>query len=130
MDDKTNAIKRLIESAEDNIKVAEDMYNLGHYSWCLFMWQLGLEKLVKALLVSQDKEVLYIHNLTKLAQDADLNPDTKQCDELAEITKFNLEARYENYKLDQYKKATKEYTDKWTKICKGYQVWIISKINQ
>ncbi len=130
MDDKLITINNLISSAEDNIKVANDMYKLGHYSWCLFMWHLATEKLLKALLVSEDNEVLYLHNLSKLAKGANLKLNNEQTKELDEITTFNLEVRYEDYKLAQYKKATKEYTDKWREVCERYCIWIKEKIKR
>ncbi len=35
-----------------------------------------------------------------------------------EITTFNISARYDDYKFKFYKKATREFTDKWLKIGK------------
>lgn len=37
--------------------------------------------------------------------------------QLNEITTFNIEARYDDYKLSFYKKANKEYAEEWSEIC-------------
>ena len=81
------------------------MYRLGHYNWCLFMWHLAIEKVVKAYLAKQDKEIPYIHNLYKLLKYAgvDFNQTGTNEDDLNEISGYNIEARYEDYKYDFYK---------------------------
>lgn len=109
-----------IESAKKNVNVAEDMYKLGHYNWCLFMWHLAIEKLLKAIITAKDTEVPYVHDLRKLSEVAAIDYDilTVSPAEFDEISLFNLEARYEDYKNEFYKKATKEYTDRWVPKCK------------
>ena len=100
-----HAISKWLESAEENVKIATDMYRLGHYNWCLFMWHLAIEKVVKAYLAKQDKEIPYIHNLYKLLKYAgvDFNQTGTNEDDLNEISGYNIEARYEDYKYDFYK---------------------------
>ncbi len=49
-------------------------------------------------------------------------------EQLKEITTFNIRARYDNIKLEFYKKATREYTEKWFSTAKeGYQ-WLKEKL--
>lgn len=104
-------------SALDNVKVAKDMFELGHYNWCLFIWHLAVEKALKAKLASLDKEIPYTHDLKKLFLLCGFSEHAEGFDvnDLVEITTFNLEARYDDYKLEFYKKATKEYTELWSK---------------
>lgn len=111
--------KKWLQSAAKNKEVAEDMYKLDHYNWTLFMWHLAIEKLLKAIIVKKNLDVPYIHDLWKLSKVAGVKFENSILvqPELDEITTFNLEARYEDYKFEFYKKATKEYTEKWVGIC-------------
>lgn len=61
------------------------------------------------------KHALPIHNLIRLAKDAKLKLPSEQERILEEINTFNVRARYNDYKLEFYKKATQEYTEKWYK---------------
>lgn len=114
------AVKRWLNSAKRNIEVADDMYKSKHYDWCLFMWHLALEKVIKARVAELGETVPLIHNLVTLCRVAkiDLCDDEKK--ELSEINTYNTEARYEEIKLAMYKKATKKYADEWLNICKRY----------
>lgn len=117
-------------SADSDKEVAYGMYKLGHYQWSLFIWQLVVEKTLKAKIVSMDKDVPATHNLVRLAKDAELEISEKQKEDLEEITGFNLEARYDDYKRSFYKKATKEYTDIWAKKCEELYRWIKNQITK
>lgn len=83
------------------------------------MWHLAIEKVIKAYLTKQNKEVPYIHDLHKLSKYAqiDLSATGITQDDLNEISGYNIEARYEDYKHDFYNKATKEYADTWIPKC-------------
>lgn len=66
-----------------------------------------------------------IHNLLKLTEQAAIEINSQSQDNLKEITSFNLEARYDDYKFAFYKKATKQYAEKWQDICeRQYQNFI------
>ena len=115
---KEEAAKLWLEGEKRDKKMAEDVFEMRHYDWALFFWQLTLEKALKALLTQKDKTILLIHDLLKLAMKAELELTETEKDELREITTFNTEARYENEKYAFYKKATRKYADVWVKICK------------
>lgn len=96
------------------------MFDSGHYDWSLFIWHLVLEKIVKAKIAKLGKKVLWTHNLTLLCEKAEIKLNEAEFAELSEIKTFNIEARYDNYKFDFYKKATKYYTEKWIQICEQF----------
>lgn len=114
---KEEVINYWISQSKRDIKTASDLYVTGHYDWCLFMWHLAIERLLKAKIVIQNKSPLYIHDLTRLAKEADITLNKELIERLNEITSYNMEARYDNIKFTFYKKATKEYADKWVRIC-------------
>jgi len=126
--DKKEAIDYWITQSERDIKTASDLFNTSHYDWSLFMWHLAIEKILKACIISQNKQPLYIHDLYRLAKEATIELNPEIIAELNEITSYNIEARYDNIKLAFYKRATKEYTTKWTIICKTIYSHIKEKI--
>jgi len=116
------------ESALKDRQVAKSMIELGHNDWALFIWHLVLEKLLKGLLVKEDKEVVRTHNLFRLATDLEeVTFSDEHLGWLKEITTFNLEACYSSYKLEFYKKATPEYTGRWDSHCEEIYQWLLKK---
>ncbi len=110
-----------LKSANKDLKVSEDLFEGKHYNYCLFFCQLTLEKLLKALFVKNKKRYPPItHDLTRLAKKASLKLNQEKLDLLAEITTFNVEARYDIFKEKLYKKATKDFTKKYLKITKEF----------
>lgn len=114
--ERDQIVKSLISKAEKDIKTATDLFQLKHYDWSLFIWHLALEKILKASLLAQNQTIIYTHDLSRLAKKAKINLTAEEIKQLNEITTFNIEARYDDYKLSFYKKATREYTEKWMKL--------------
>jgi HEPN domain-containing protein len=125
---KNDAVRLWQESAERNVKVAEDSLKLKHYDWALFFYQLVLEKVFKSLVIKKtNKAPPPIHDLVRLAEAAGVELSLEQKKDLEEITTFNVEARYDVVKLAFYRKTRKkDYTDKWIKKCRQYYQWLKS----
>lgn len=47
---------------------------------------------------------------------------------LDEISTFNLNARYDNYKQDFYKLCTKEFSKLWVERIKKIRTWLIKQL--
>lgn len=125
---KQEAVDYWKESALKDRKVAKDMIESKHNDWALFIWHLVIEKLLKGLLVKEGKEVIFTHNLFRLATELEgIELPEKHIDWLKEITTFNLEARYNSYKLEFYKKATDGYTKQWDERCEELYQWLLKK---
>ena len=123
--DKDNVIKYWLESAEHDQETADFMFASKRYTWALFIWQLVIEKHLKARFVKKlNSSAPTIHDLNKLAKLTKLKLTSTQEFNLQEITKFNINARYEDYKHAFYKKATRAFTIKWIKIIKDLLVWL------
>jgi HEPN domain-containing protein len=117
------------DSADRNFQTAQDLYNSGHYDWALFLGQLTLEKLLKGLVIKHTNEIApFIHDLSKLSILAAIPFSDEENEWLIEITRYHIQARYDDIKYELYKKATKEYTDVWfdriktiyTQVCTHY----------
>ena len=103
------------------------MIKTNHRDWALFMWHLVIEKMLKAVISQKGKTSLATHNLIKLVRQANLELPDKYEEYLKEITGFNLEARYDDYKFSFYKKATKKFTAKWVIVCEEIYQWLTKK---
>lgn len=116
-------------SAEDVI-TAEGLFKLCRYLPCLFYCHLFVEKIIKALIVKDTKEpASYGHKLARLAKCvSSVKLSREQLDLLDELTAFNIKARYEDYKFEMYKKATKNYTEEYLAKAKGFYLWLKEKI--
>lgn len=114
--EKKQIIQNWLLNAEKDIQTAKDLFKLKHYDWSLFIWHLALEKILKAQLLAQNQIIVYTHDLSRLAKKAKIDFTDEQIKQLNEITTFNIEARYDDYKLSFYNKATKEYAEKWIEI--------------
>jgi HEPN domain-containing protein len=100
-----------IESAEEDSQVMESLFRGGHYVWALFVGHLVLEKLFKALYVRNvDVDVPRTHNLPLLADRAGAELTEAREEFLEVVTRFNVEARYPDYKGRFHRKATREFT--------------------
>jgi HEPN domain-containing protein len=120
-----------IKSSADNYKSMLNMFKAGEYMWSLFVGHLVLEKLLKAYYIKViDNNVPYVHDLHKLAIRCGLELTESQKDSLRYITLFNIEARYEEYKGDFYKKCAREFAEKNINIIKELRDWLMQKIEQ
>lgn len=118
-----------ITSSKDDLDTAKKLFDLKKYHHALFFVHLALEKILKAIYVSKRNEAaLPIHDLVRLAEKTTIRLDSETINQLTEISTFNIAARYDDYKLKFYKKATKEYTEKWLKIGQKLYVKLTKQI--
>lgn len=107
------------QTAEHDYKTMTGLFRIKRYSDSLFYGHIVLEKILKAWVVFNTKKGSpYSHNLTKLAELADLDLTNKEWNLLDEVNRFNIRARYPDYKLQIYKLSTKPYTEKYLKAIK------------
>jgi HEPN domain-containing protein len=93
-------IKKWLQRAKYDLDTAEAMFKMRRYLYVAFMCQQALEKILKAMAIKNNKELLRSHNLVRLAEIAEvynLMPLEYQ-DFLAIITPFAIEARYGDYR--------------------------------
>ena len=101
------------------------MLEKGHYTWALFVGHLVIEKLLKALYTQKfDVNPPFINDLYRLAEKCTIGLDEDQKDRLDTITTFNIQARYDDYKMEFYKKCTKKFTKEWVDTITEMRKWI------
>jgi HEPN domain-containing protein len=125
MDKQKEVIDYWLKSADNDLSVAEHLYNNQDYSYCLFFGHLVLEKTLKALYVKNtDTNPPYKHSLPLLAQKAQLELTEEKESFLEEVTDFNLEARYPDIKFSFKKKCSKEFTGEYFNKIKEFHLWL------
>lgn len=120
-----------IESSDEDYNVINVLYNNKKNSYCLFFGHLVIEKLLKALYAKKNKGAPYApksHDLLYLAEKIELELTENQEDLLDLITKFNMNARYDDYKKEFYEKCTEEYTAQQIKNVEEVRIWLKSLI--
>jgi HEPN domain-containing protein len=105
-------IKFWLNSAEEDLESAQVNFDNHRYNWCLFIGHLAIEKVLKANFVKTNNNKIppKIHDLIKLAELSKIRLDKETKEFFFILNKFNLEARYPEYKNNTSKIATKEFT--------------------
>ena len=125
IDNIDNVIEAWIKSSDNNFDEMLDFYKIGRNNWALFIGHLCIEKLLKAYFIKvHHKHSMNLHNLTRIAELANLEITREQKADFAMITTFNISARYDDYKQNFYKKCTPEFTNIWIEKIISYRLWI------
>ena len=126
---KEEVIKHWFESAKRDKETAEILFANKRYDHCLFFCHLFLEKALKALVIKKtDQAPPWTHDLLKLARVAELTLSASLKKDFQEINSFNIRARYNDVKLEFYKKATKRYTGRYFQRCQEIYQWLKKQI--
>jgi HEPN domain-containing protein len=105
------------------------LYRSKRYSWALFIGHLMIEKLLKAYFVQKNESYPpHIHNLLRLSEKAGLFINETQKVDLATITAFNINARYDDYKMSFQKICTSDFTNHWVEKLNQLRSWIKKQI--
>jgi HEPN domain-containing protein len=122
-------IKYWLTKSEEHIASMENMFKFGEYIWALFVGHLAVEKILKSFYIKvKGEDMPKIHNLLRIAELSDLEINDEQKLFLIAVTRFNIEARYDEYKMELYKIATKEFTEKYVEKIKDFHRWLKEKI--
>jgi HEPN domain-containing protein len=112
------------KTAQEDWDTAEALFTIKRYHHALFFCHLAVEKILKGLIYAKTHtHPLPIHQLVKLATQANMSLTLQREHQLDEIASWNIEARYDSYKRKFYKKATKEFTAHWMDVAKEFFVW-------
>lgn len=123
--DKERIINYWIESADKDFKTMLDLFETKNNSWSLFMGHLVVEKLLKALYVKQKNEYPpLIHDLRRICEKANIELDINQQTTFDSISRFNINARYDDYKQSFYLLCTESFTAEWFEKIKETRIWI------
>lgn len=126
--DKKELINYWATSSESDFNTMKNLYNSKDYHWSLFMGHLVIEKLLKAIYISNsgNDNPPRSHNLLLLADKSNVDTNDQQKDTLDLITTFNISARYPDYKKSFYQKCTESYTGEMISKIKELRLWLLS----
>ena len=112
---KEDYIEYWLTTSNDDLETAQSMFDSGKFVWALFIAHLAFEKLLKAFWV-KNNEINFpprTHDLNRIAKETALVFSDKEREFLAEVTSFNLEVRYPDYKKKFNERCTKEFASKY-----------------
>jgi len=110
----------------------ETMNNLiksKDFHWALFIGHLVIERLLKAIVVRKTgTHAPLTHDLRRLAKFSGIAFEDEHKMWLDTISTFNINARYDDYKQDFYKKCTPDYSITWFANIKTLREWIKKRL--
>ena len=118
-----------IESSDEDYDTMIYMKKGKKNTWSLFMGQMVIEKLLKALYAKKHKNTPHApksHDLLYLAEKMEIGLTQEQKALLDTISDFNMNARYDDYKKEFYAKCTDEYTAKQIENIEEVRTWLKS----
>ncbi len=122
---KSEIISYWTGSSDKDYEAMIHLLEKGHYTWSLFIGHLVIEKLLKAIYCQKNEDnPPFIHDLYRLAVKCHIDLDDQQKDNLDTISTFNIQARYDDYKMEFYNKCTKAFTWKWIDTIKEVRAWL------
>jgi len=123
--DRDKVIQFWLESSDEDFDTMITLYDNKRLSWSMFLGHLMIEKLLKALFVKLNNEFPpYIHNLLRLAEKCNLKLDKERQLFFATVTAFNINARYDDYKMSFQKTCTPDFCAIWIEKIKIQRLWI------
>jgi len=89
-------IQMWLDRVKYDIETAKAMLQTGRWIYAIFMCQQSLEKCIKALIASEDKEIIPIHNLRRLAEIASIIHEFEESAliKLDFLSSYYINARY------------------------------------
>jgi HEPN domain-containing protein len=123
--DKQRILDYWIESSDKDFKTMLDLYETKNNSWSLFIGHLVIEKLLKALYVKNKGDYPpMIHDLRRICEKAGIEPNETEKVTLDTISRFNINARYDDYKQSFYLLCNDSFTAEWIEKIKNCRLWI------
>lgn len=117
-------VKYWFDSSLQDWETVEVLMKSKRYMHALFFCHLSLEKYLKCMIAKRNETVPITHDLLFLAKKAKLELTKEWTKLLAEVTGFNINARYDNYKNSFYKRATASYAQKYIKEILDFKTWL------
>ncbi len=126
---KSEWVQQWLDTAAEDLRVCESLFEKKHYGWCLFIGHLVLEKTLKALWIDRHYPEPHprIHNLVRLAEKIPLKLSKEQEDFLLDVNSFHIQGRYPAEKQEFYKLSTREFASKNLEAIKAFRQWLLKQ---
>ena len=117
-------VKYWFESSAQDWETVNALMKTKRYMHALFFCHLSVEKYLKGVIAKRNEVVPITHDLLFLARKAKIELTEEQAKLIAEVSAFNLRARYDNYKNSFYKQATASYAKKYVGKVAELIIWL------
>ena len=106
-----------LHGASESIKDMRGAIKSKRRTNAMFCGHLAMEKMLKGLCAVRGIDIQREHKLIKLAKECGLDATLTfdQREELQIITSFNIEARYDDFKMRFHATCTPQYVAEWSK---------------
>ena len=128
-----NRTSMWLDIVNEDLSVAELLFNNGHWLYTGFMCHQVIEKSLKAYWCTcRDDDPPYLHDHRKIAQGCGLytKMDDEQKDFLEGIKQMNIEARYQETKDSVARTLNLETTAMILETTKQLHAWILEKLQE
>ncbi len=120
--------KYWLNSSNDDFDTAKTLFNNKKFSASMFFLHLSVEKMLKCLIVNlKEEEAPFTHNLQKLGMNI-RNIDKEKMELLAQITTFNIAARYDDYKMNFHKICDEKFAKRYLILGEELLKWLKSQM--
>ena len=124
-----SVVKHWRESSEQNYTTMHNLIKAKEYSWSLFIGHLVIEKLIKTKKKKKlHQHPVFKHDLLYLIRKIDVELPSNYDEWLDEVTTFNINARYDDYKQSFYKRCTPEFSNEWIDKIEILRQWLINQL--
>ena len=117
-------VKYWFDSSLQDWETVNALMKTKRYMHALFFCHLSVEKYLKGVIAKRNEVVPITHDLLFLARKAKIELTEEQAKLIAEVSAFNLRARYDNYKNSFYKQATASYAKKYVGKVAELIIWL------
>ena len=122
-------VNHWVSRSESDFDTMNNLVSLHDFPWALFLGHLVIERLLKAAVVKRTlAHAPLTHDLRRLYKLSGLSFDDEYVKWLDTITTFNLNARYDDYKQDFYRKCTPDFSTNWITNIKLIREWILTRL--
>ena len=131
MSDQNNSQKWLDRVSYD-LDTAKAMLQTGRLIYAIFMCQQSLGKCFKAFLAYKHKEILPVHNLRRLAEEASVIQELEDSTlmKLDYLSSYYINARYKE-DLEQLSRGiTESLVSDFINFSEGMITWLCQKMKQ
>jgi HEPN domain-containing protein len=122
--------KMWLDRVAYDIDTAKAMLQTGRLIYAIFMCQQALEKCFKALLAYEDREVIPIHNLRRLAELGEVihEIDEPTLVKLDFLSSYYINARYKEDLEQLSRGVTESVARDFIQFSEGVIAWLCQKI--
>jgi HEPN domain-containing protein len=127
---ESKTFQRWLDRVTYDMDTAKAMLQTGRLIYSIFMCQQSLEKCFKALLAFQEKEIVPIHNLRRLAELATVIKefDESTLTKLDFLSNYYINARYKEDLLVLSKGITEMVVRDFIRFSEGLIEWLCQRM--